>query len=378
LPFVDFFFAYWWLMLIEGLAVGAIIGVLTLAAPKLVRDNPRSLTQLKVNMALTAVAIFLAGVGLLLGVSDLIAKYYGISGGGAGLALGAALFVALLMILQWLFSPYIINLVYRTRPPQTFSEKEIEVELQRLARASGVKPPRLRIAEVDLPNAFAYGSPLVGNYVAVTRGLLRIAPKEEIIAVLGHEVGHLKHRDVAWILALSLIPLAIYYLGRMLIWSSFFTGFTGGYGDEEEEGGSSLLLLALGVILVIAGVIFKFLVAHFNRLREYYADAHSAIVTGNPRWLQRALARIHMAIKNSPEIVRQSASASIASQLFIVAPLIEVQGGFFYDIDYIVDELKREKSSAVEELFSDHPPIPKRLRFLDEIANNLGVEVPVE
>ncbi len=371
---LGFFFAYWWLMLIEGLVVGTVIGVLALAAPKLVKDNPKSLAHLKASMALTAIAIFLAGVGLLLGISDLIAKYYGVAGGGTELALGAAVFVAFLMIFQWLFSPYLINMMYRTRPPETFREKEIEIELQRLARASGVRIPKLRIAEVDMPNAFAYGSPLTGNFIAVTRGLLRSTPKEEILAVLGHELGHLKHIDVAWILALSLIPLAIYYLGRMLIWSSFFTS---GYSDEEGEN-SSLLLMILGVILVVAGVIFKFLVAHFNRLREYYADAHSALVTGNPRWLQRALARIHLMIKSSPEASREAMRSSITSQLFIVAPLIEISGGFFYDIDSVVEDLKRSEPSAVEELFSDHPPIPKRLRFLDEIANKIGIEVPVE
>ena len=373
--FFNLFFAYWWLMLIEGLVVGGIIGLLALAAPKLVRDNPKSLSHLKISMAFTAVAIFLAGVGLLLGISELIAKYYGVAGGGASLALGAAFFVALLMIFQWLFSPHLINLVYRTRPPQSFAEKELEIELQRLARASNVKTPKLRIAEVDMPNAFSYGSPLTGNYVAVTRGLLRIMPKDEIKAVLGHELGHLKHRDVAWILALSLIPLAVYYLGRILIWSSFFSA---GYSSDEEGEESSLIMLAIGAILVAAGVLFKFLVAHFNRLREYYADAHSAFVTGNPRLLQRALARLHLAMKSSSEAVRDSMKSSVISQLFIVAPLVEIQGGFFYDIDSVVENLKREKPSAIQELFSDHPPIPKRLRFLDALYEKIGVEVPLE
>ncbi len=372
--FFNFFFAYWWLMLIEGIIVGVIIGILALAAPKLVRDNPKSLSHLKISMAFTALAIFLAGVGLLLGISNIIARYYGVAGGGTGLALGAAFFVALLMIFQWLFSPHIINLVYRTRPPQSFAEKELEVELQRLARVSNVKTPKLRIAEVNIPNAFSYGSPLTGNYVAVTRGLMRTMPKEEIRAVLGHELGHLRHRDVTWILALSLIPLAVYYLGRILIWSSFFSA---GYGDEEGEE-SSLILMAIGALLIVAGILFKFLVAHFNRLREYYADAHSAFVTGNPRLLQRALARLHMAIKSDPRAAKEAMKSSIISQLFIVAPLIEIQGGFFYDIDSVVENLKKEEPSAVQELFSDHPPIPKRLRFLDALYEKIGVEIPLE
>ncbi len=364
--------AYWWLLVLEGVAVSAVVALISMAAPRLVGGEPRSLASLRLSMALTAVAIFLAGVGLIAGVAWLLGARYGVSASG-GLALSVALFVAGLMVLQWLFSPYLINALYRTRPPESLEEEELQVELERIARASGLKrPPRLRIAEVDVPNAFSYGSPIAGDYVAVTRGLLRIMPREEVVAVLGHEVGHLKHRDVSWILALSLIPLAIYYLGRTLLW----VGLLSGGGDRDEES-SPLLLALIGLALIAAGVVFKFLVAHFNRLREYYADAHSALVTGSPRLLQRALARIHVAIRGNPRMAAEAASKGLVSQLFIVAPLIEVSGGFLYDIDAVVEELKTEDTSPLEELFASHPPVPKRLRFLDRIAERLGLEAPL-
>ncbi|MEB3851511.1 MAG: zinc metalloprotease HtpX [Desulfurococcales archaeon] len=363
-------FAYWWMLLLEGLVAAGAVGIVALAAPKLVGGAPRSLASLRVSMVLTALAVFLGGLGLIVGVGEALASYYGASAGG-GMAVGVALFVAALMIGQWLFSPYIINALYRTRPPATPLEQSLQVELERLARASGLRGvPRLRIAEVDAPNAFAYGSPLAGSYVAVTRGLLRMAPREEIVAVLGHEVGHLKHRDVAWILALSLIPLAIYYLGRSLI----FAGLAGGGGRREREDAGPLLLVALGAALVAAGVLFRFMVAHFNRLREYYADAHSALVTGSPRALQRALARIHLALTGNPRLASELAAGGLASQLFIVAPLIEVSGGFFYDIDSAVEALKRQEASPLEEVFATHPPVPKRLRFLDNLARRLAQE----
>ena len=364
-------FAYWWLLVLEGLLASSVVGLLALAAPKLVGDAPRSLASLRASMALTAIGVFLGGLGLILGVGKLLEAYYGTAAGG-GLALGVAVFVALLMIGQWLFSPYIINALYRTRPPETPMEAALQADLERLARASGLRGiPKLRIAEVDVPNAFAYGSPIAGSYVAVTRGLLRMAPRDEIVAVLGHEVGHLKHRDVAWILALSLIPLAIYYLGRTLIFAGLFSG-----GGRDREDASPLILAAIGAALIVAGVLFKFLVAHFNRLREYYADAHSALTTGSPRALQRALTRIHLAMTSNPRLAAEAASASLASQLFIVAPLIEISGGFFYDIDDAVEALKRSEPSPVEELFSTHPPVPKRLKFLDALASRLTLEAP--
>ncbi|MEB2836324.1 MAG: zinc metalloprotease HtpX [Desulfurococcales archaeon] len=363
--------AYWWVLVLEGIAVSSVVALISMAAPRLVGGEPRSLASLKLSMALSAVAIFLAGVGLIAGVAWLLDEYYGTAAGG-GLALGVAGFVLLLMVGQWLFSPYIINALYRVHPPEDPYEESLRLELERIARASGLRrPPRLVIARMDVPNAFSYGSPLAGSYVAVTQGLLRVMPREEVVAVLGHEVGHLKHRDVSWILALSLIPLAIYYLGRTLI----FAGLLGSGSRDEES--SPLLLALIGVVLVAAGVVFKFLVAHFNRLREYYADAHSALVTGSPRLLQRALARIHLALKGDPRMASEAASRGLVSQLFIVAPLVEVQGGFFYDIDDIVESLKAQEPSPLEELFASHPPIPKRLRFLERIAEKIGVEVPI-
>ncbi|WP_460125498.1 zinc metalloprotease HtpX [Stetteria hydrogenophila] len=353
------------MLLVESLALSAAVGLVTLGAPRFVSSHPKSLRHLKASMAVTALAVFLGGLALIVGVSEFIASYYGYHAAGSTLVAGVAVFLAILMILQWLFSPYLINAVYRTRPPRTSYEVGLQVELERIARSSGVKPPRLRIAPLWAPNAFAYGSPLAGNYVAVTQGLLESLPREEVIAVLGHEVGHLKHRDVAWILSLSLIPLAVYFLGRSLLWA----GLLG--GGRREERSSPLVLLAVGVALITVSILFRFIVAHFNRLREYYADAHSALVTGQPRLLQRALARIHLAIRGRPEVREELQSHSLALQLFIVAPLIELSGGFYVDIDELVEELKRVEPDPLEELFSTHPPVPKRLKFLDALSARL-------
>ncbi len=360
---IDWILAYWWLLLLEGLIVAGIVGALALAAPRLVGREPSSLARLRASMILTLIATFTAYIGLLVGV----AKYLG--GSGAFVVEIAVVVSALIIILQWLFSPYLINAYYHTRPPATPMEYRLQEMASRLARASGVSEPKLVIAESSVPNAFAYGSPLTGNYVAVTRGLLRILRVDEVEAVIGHEVGHLKHRDVSWILALSIVPLAVYFLGRMLV----YAGLLGG-GDRREQG-SPLLLAAIGAALIAASILFRFLIAHFNRLREYYADAHSALVTGRPRSLQRALAKIYYAMHSDPRVEAEAQKASLASALFIVAPLVEASGGYLIDPDTLVERLKREEESPLAELFSTHPPISKRLRFLDRLAARIGVEI---
>ena len=362
---VEWIMAYWWLLLLEGLVVAGIVGVLALAAPKLVGREPTSLGRLRASMLLTLAATFTAYVGLLVGV----AKYLG--GAGAYIVELAVAGSALIVLLQWLFSPYIINAYYHTRPPATPMEHRLREVASRLARASGVREPKLVIAETSVPNAFAYGSPLTGNYVAVTRGLLRLLRPDELEAVIAHEVGHLKHRDVSWILALSIVPLAVYFLGRMLV----YAGILGG-GDRREQG-SPLLLAAIGAALIAASILFRFLIAHFNRLREYYADAHSALVTGRPRSLQRALAKIYYAMHADPRVEAEAQRASLASALFIVAPLVEASGGYLVDPDALVERLKREEENPLAELFSTHPPISKRLRFLDRLAARVGVEAGI-
>ncbi len=347
--------AYWWLLLLEGLVAAGVIGVLALSAHKIVGGEPRSLGALKASMAVTAVATVAAYIGLIVGVS----LYLGAT--GEYIVYMAFALSAGILLLQWLFSPYIIGAVYRTRDPATPREVALAGYVRRLAEASGLGNIKVKIAEVSMPNAFAYGSPLAGSYVAVTRGLLRILDDGELRAVAAHEVGHLKHRDVSWILALAIIPLAVYFIGRMLV----YAGFLG--GGNRREGSNPLFLLAVGAALIAASIVFRFLVAHFNRLREYYADAHSALSTGSPRMLQRALAKIYVAIREG----RSVEAPTLAAPLFIVAPLVEVQGGFFAPVDRIdvlVEELKRREESPIIELFSTHPPIAKRLRFLDRLA----------
>ncbi|MDM7274821.1 MAG: zinc metalloprotease HtpX [Thermoprotei archaeon] len=358
---LGFMWAYWWLLIVESIVFAGIVGLLALNADRIVGDAPRSLASLRAGMGLTLLFMVSAYVFTMILIVKFFEWYSGSAVEGQTMVLTASVLAFLLIFFQWLISPFIINIAYKARPPSTPYEEQFAKEVERLANLSGMKPPKFVIADVDFPNAFAYGSPIAGSYVAVTRGLLRMLSRDEVVAVLGHEVGHLKHRDVSWILALSIIPLAVYFIGRILLWS----GLLGGGGNRR---GSPIYLAAFGAALIAAGVLFRVLIAHFNRLREYYADAHSAIVTGRPRDLQRALTRLHLAYSRDPSISEEARNNSVASMLFIVAPLIEIHGGFFYDIDYQVERLKSVKTNALMELFSTHPPVPKRLRFLDRVA----------
>ncbi|HIP85331.1 MAG TPA: protease htpX-like protein [Pyrodictium sp.] len=346
------YFALWPSWLLVALASLVTVVAIAFIGPRLITSNPKSLVQLKISMMFTALAV--------VGISTLLLWFTINMLGYSGNLLLIAILVAVIGFVQWLIAPYIINMLYAVRDagPELSWLRE---EVYRIAEASGLsKKPKLVIAEVDAPNAFAYGNPFTGYYVAITRGMLKLMSREEIIAVVGHEIGHLRHKDVHILLALGLLPSIVYYVGRILVDLSIIGGY---YNDRRGERGGALTYLAVGIVLVVVSIILHFLLRHLSRLREYYADAHSAIVIGSSKPLQRALAKLHLAYTNNPKLIEELRKNSATSMLFFV--------NYFYDIDSVVEELKRAETNPLLELFSTHPPIPKRLRFLDELERSL-------
>jgi len=272
-------------------------------------------------------------------------------------------FVVFFHVLQWLMGPYIIDAVYHVRPLSEYEAPELHRMVKKLARESGLKDvPKLMIAEISIPNAFAYGNFLTGYRVAVTRGLLESLPEDEIEAVLGHELGHLKHKDVVVMLMISIIPALIYYIGYML----YISGWFGGY-RRDSRGGGGLYLFLIGIALMAVSFLLNLFVFYMSRLREYYADAHAALIVKNgAKKLQRALARIMLISgRYSRYLGEERKSYSQFKMFFIADPEKGVKSRFYGNIDELVEAIKKEKPSILEELFSTHPHPAKRLRYLD-------------
>lgn len=311
-----------------------------------------SMSLLKLRLAMVGAWVAVTALGAL--VLAVVLSLLGV-GYGVVWILG---FVLALYILQWLLGPYLINAVYKVRPLGEGEEPWLHEVVSRIAERAGISTPKLMLAQVDVPNAFAYGSPATGNMVAVTKGLLDNLPHDEVEAVLGHELGHLKHRDVYLMMMVGLLPAIIYYLGYTLYWSGLF----GGMGGRGNNNGLALLI---GVVLIALSFIFNLFVFYISRLREYYADSHSAaIVPGGAKKLQRALARIMAVSGRVPK--RKSKDASALKMFMISDPEQSVK--WHGDIDELVEAIKQEKPHLWEELFSTHPHPAKRLRFLDTLA----------
>ncbi len=272
-------------------------------------------------------------------------------------------------ILQWLISPYLIDALYRVRPIQASDNPELYAKVKELSRKSGIKMPKLMLARIPIPNAFAYGSPVAGSRVAVTEGLVKTLDSEEVEAVIGHELGHLKHRDVQVMMFVSILPAIFYFIGYSLMLSSMFGG-----RSRNDSGGAAAVI---GIVSIFLYWILTLFTLHLSRLREYYADRHSAsIVADGPRKLSQGLAKIVHENRRIKTSKPKSAQLNSFKALFISDPDTatsdsKAMSKLGVTESKLVEEVLARKVSSVDrflELFSTHPNIVRRLRALQQLS----------
>ena len=324
------------------------------------------LVKLRLSMAGVAIVIIGLGLAIALGVLALVT---GSVAATAYTITGILVFIMFINIIQWLFGPYIINAMYHAREVSPDDPKYgwlVDI-VNEVAEANGIKTPKVYIADAPFPNAFAYGSPIAGKRVAITAPLLKILNKDEIKAVLGHELGHLRHRDVEFLMFIGLIPALIYWLGYSLWFSGIWGSWWGGGGRNSD---SPFIIMLIGLGLLAVSFVFNLFLLALNRMREAYADVNSAItIPGAARNLQRALAKIYLSVDpRVGKIIRRNAGSNLSHMLFF-SPLPkdwkEIPES---DVDELIEYWRNYKPSVIEELFSDHPHPAKRIRLLDKYA----------
>jgi heat shock protein HtpX len=279
--------------------------------------------------------------------------------------------VVLFNVVQWLIAPYLINAMYRVRKLSRSEESEIGVMVQRLSQKSGIKAPQVMISDIALPNAFAYGSPLTGNRIAITTGALKTLEAEEVEAVIGHELGHLKHRDVQVMMFVSILPALFYYIGYSLMWSSMYNR-----RDNRGNGGS---LVLIGYASIAFYFVLTLFTLYMSRLREYYADRHSAtVVDDGARKLSEGLVKIAYSTRRMRRSDENMANLNSLKALFISDPdsvgkdaqVLSQRGAWKSDRELVNEYLSRKVTTLdkITEYFSTHPNIVERLRALREMA----------
>lgn len=200
-----------------------------------------------------------------------------------------------------------------------------------LAQRAGLPKPRVYVVDNPTPNAFATGRNPEHAAVAVTTGIMQALNKEELEGVLGHELGHIKNRDILISSIAAVMAGAISYLATMAQWAMIFGG-----GRNDDEGGSNPI--AMLVMMLVAPLAASLIQMAISRSREYIADRTGAEICGHPKALASALQKLSNYNKQRPMQVNPA-----TAQMYIVNPL---------------------KGNFIASLFSTHPPMEERIRRL--------------
>jgi len=312
-------------------------------------------------MILSAIAILVLGFALIYGI---LGYFFGFSNAPL-LITGALAFVTIFTILQWLFGPALIKSIYHlTEVDPTDPQYGWVYNLvQEVAMYNRMNTPKVYIANVPFPNAFAFESPIYGKNMAITLPLLRMLTPEEVKAVIGHEIGHLRHKDTELLLAVGLIPTLLYWIGYGLWWGGLLGG--GGGGRNDNSG----ILFLIGIALIAFSFLFNLFVLFLNRMREAYADVNSAITVPNgAKNLQTALAKI--VLSTDPDIIERYKKkyGQIGSMLLFSGFQIN-EDIPAYKVQELVEYWRNIKVSPFADIFSDHPHPAKRIQLLEKLTH---------
>ncbi|MBI2997808.1 MAG: zinc metalloprotease HtpX [Deltaproteobacteria bacterium] len=282
---------------------------------------------------------------ILLAVLTALLVWAGDMIGGSQGAVVALIFAGAMNFFSYWFSDRIVIAMYRGEEVGPSGDPELYGIVQDLTQRAGLPMPRVYTLPQEAPNAFATGRNPEHAAVAVTQGIRRILTPGELRGVLGHELSHVRNRDILVSTVAATLAGAISYLAWMAQWAMIF----GGGRDREERGSGNIIgLLVMMIVAPLAATLIQMAV---SRSREYGADAGGAKVTGDPLALASALRKLQMASERIPLEVNQ-ATAQATAHMFIVNPL--TGGGLLT-------------------LFSTHPPLEERIARLEAMARSFGV-----
>jgi heat shock protein HtpX len=332
-----------------------------------------SLSQLKFAMA---TSIFLSA--FIFGLLVFVIVYFLQLDVFTGLlvALGGS---ALFILFQYAVGPAIVAATTRLHYLQPGENPWLESIVKELADKSGIPMPKLATVPNNTPNAFTFGRTTSSATLAVHEGLLQQLNKNEVKGVIAHELGHIKHKDYIVMTVLSALPLIAYIIAQFALRAGAFSG-----GRRNSKDNSGAALIVIGVISFAVYIITFLIVMRLSRLREHYADAYSAYVTGSPRELESALAKITYGLSISPKAPEGARAFYIedpgqAKQE--VQHIMEQKDQYDLDHDGVLDErelqLAMEKDSRstwvqMNSLFATHPPTFKRILLLREIEQEMN------
>jgi heat shock protein HtpX len=275
---------------------------------------------------------------------------------GVLIAVGISLAVVLVIAAVFLFCQYwfsdkiaLFGMHGHIVTPE--QEPELHGIIDRLCALADMPKPRVAVADVDMPNAFATGRNPSNAVVCATRGIMRRLDEPELEAVLAHEISHVAHRDVAIMTIASFLGMVAGLITRFTIYAGLFGGFGGG-GNNRNGGAGQAAMIELAVIVVSAIIyaISFLLTMALSRYRELAADRSGAILIGRPSLLASALVKVTGEMSRIP--TRDLRSAEHFNAFFFTPALAQ--------------------GTSLSSLFSTHPPLQKRLDQLAKLEAEMN------
>jgi heat shock protein HtpX len=255
---------------------------------------------------------------------------------GAG-AITIAIVAGVLFLVQLFTSDKIALASFGAKEVSPAEAPELHAIIERLCVQADLPKPRVAIAQTEMPNAFAMGRSQKSATVCCTTAILDLLSPAELEGVLGHELTHVKNRDVVVMTLAGFFATVAAFIAQ-------FGFFFGGFGGDEEDNSFGIVILVSFVVYAISFLLLRAL----SRYREFAADRGSAILTGRPSALASALIKISGTMERVP--TRDLRAAENLSAFFL---------------------LPARTKESLTNIFSDHPSLEKRLAALDRIEAQL-------
>jgi len=262
-----------------------------------------------------------------------------------GVAYGLVIvIVAALIFSQYYFSDKIA--MFSMHAHEVTPAEEPRLHVDRLCLLANMPKPRVGVAEMDIPNAFATGRSPSHAVICATRGIMTRLSDEELEAVLAHELSHVAHRDVAIMTIASGVGMLAGLVSRVAMWGAILGG--GGRGGKNNQN-AALVELATWVVSILIYVVAYLLTMALSRYRELAADRSGAILIGKPSVLASALVHITGDMGRIPRTDLRKA---------------ETMNAFFF--------VPALAGGTAASLFSTHPSLEKRLDALNKLERELN------
>ncbi len=315
---------------------------------------------LKLRMMILMTALF----AIIYAVIVMIGSYFGLRDFYFYLFVSVAM-----MFIQYMIGPKIVEWSMQVKYIKREDNPRLFQMVESMAMRAEIPAPRIGIAQIPLPNAFAFGRSIKDGRICVTEGILRLLNEDELKAVLGHELSHLKNRDVLTITLLSVIPMIMYRIA----WHFLF------YGRRRDERGGNTVLIGIAAFLFY--FITNLLVLYASRIREYFADKGSVLLGNSPHTLASSLYKlVYGAARTNKDSLKEveGLKAFFVNDPSCAMKDIKELSQLDMDNSGTIDskELAQLRSSKIKlgfadkmmELLSTHPNMIKRIKRLSEYS----------